>query len=415
MSTDIAISPDTNSKKKRNWEQEILPFVKKELERFNKEGIKPTLRTIFYRLASYDNILRNTKGDYIGLSKLTARCRKRFITLLRIKNLQGLQREGLDEDVVKELRSQQLIMQYNRQRHRFGKHIILPDRWDDNKKYILKLDAYLPVDCFADETRGFVMDFNDEYKTPQELIKKELDFLGELPDKYSEIIPKWHNQPYYVELWTEKNAMVGTFRSILKDLDVRIVYNRGFDSISNAWDTYQRIKKAWADGKKVRILYFGDLDPSGDAMDEIINGFMRICFDVERYKERGEYDFNRIGVLYEHIEEFGLPKNLDPDVLNKLKNDSRKKQFMTKYNLKSQDDLFQIEIDALAAANPAKFKEMVLDAIKPFYSEDVYKRVLSNNSHSEKQICIQVMKIVHQFIEEQNMKSMWKWLETLPD
>jgi hypothetical protein len=100
---------------------------------------------------------------------------------------------------------------------------------------------------------------------------------------------------------------------------------------------------------------------------------------------------------------------------NKLKNDSRKKQFMTKYNLKSQDDLFQIEIDALAAANPAKFKEMVLDAIKPFYSEDVYKRVLSNNSHSEKQICIQVMKIVHQFIEEQNMKSMWKWLETLPD
>jgi hypothetical protein len=85
MSIENVLPLPNNSKKKRNWEQEILPFVKKELQEFNKEGVRPTLRTIFYRLASYDNVLRNVPGDYTGLSKLTSRCRKRFITLLRIK------------------------------------------------------------------------------------------------------------------------------------------------------------------------------------------------------------------------------------------------------------------------------------------------------------------------------------------
>jgi hypothetical protein len=409
----VSRSPNSNSKKKRNWEQEILPFVKIELQKFNKEGVKPTLRTIFYRLASYENVLRNVPGDYAGLSKLTARCRKRYISLLRIKNIQGLQRDGLDEYEIKVLKSQGLIIQYNRQRHLFEKKLtVLPDMYDENKKYVLKLDTYLPVDCFADETRGFVMNFIDEYETPQQHIKKKLDFLADLPDKYDKLMPKWHKQPYYVELWTEKNAMVGTFRSILKDLDVRIVYNRGFDSVSNAWETYQRITEAWKQGKKVRILYFGDLDPSGDAMDETINEFTKICFEVEVYKERGDYDFKRVGVLYQHIEKFRLPKNPDPDVLAKLKNDKRKKQFMTKYHIESEDDLFQIEIDALAAANPAEFKKMVLDAIKPFYDEEIYNRLLFDASHSKKQICIQVMKNVRQFIEEQNMKSMWEWLET---
>jgi hypothetical protein len=416
MSIENVLPLPNNSKKKRNWEQEILPFVKKELQEFNKEGVRPTLRTIFYRLASYDNVLRNVPGDYTGLSKLTSRCRKRFITLLRIKNIQGLQRYGLDEYEIKTLKSQGLIIQYNRQRHLFEKNLTsLPDMYDENKKYVLKLDTYLPVDCFADETRGFIMDFIDEYETPEQHIKKKLDFLSDLPDKYDTLLPKWHKQPYYVELWTEKNAMVGTFRSILKHLDVTIVYNRGFDSVTNAWETYQRIKKAWKQGKKVRILYFGDLDPSGDAMDETINEFMKICFEVEYYKERGDYDFKRVGVLYEHIDKFKLPKNLDEDVLAKLSRDKRREQFKKKYGIppgkETDNQLFQIEIDALAAANPAEFKKMVLDAIKPFYDEEIYKCLLSDVSHSKKQICIQVMENVHQFIDEQDMKSMWEWLE----
>jgi hypothetical protein len=263
----------------------------------------------------------------------------------------------------------------------------------------------LEIDCFADDTRGAIQDFNDEYKTPVEYIKEKLDFIGDLSSQYEKLIPKWHNQPYYIELWTEKNAMVGTFRSILKGLDVRIVYNRGFDSITNTNRTYRRFLKAWNERKKVRILYFGDLDPSGDAMDEIINENMDIFFDVEKFREDGRYGFKRVGVLYEHIDKFNLPKNADPKVLAKLKEDLRAESFMKKYGLQSKDELFQIEIDALPASKPGEFKKMVLDEIKPFYSSETYDSVLSDSKHSEGQISRHVMKNVHHFIEQQNIKS----------
>ena len=134
-------------------------------------------------------------------------------------------------------------------------------------------------------------------------------------------------------------------------------------------------------------------------MDEIINESMNVCFDVEKYKERGDYDFKRVGVLYEHIDKFKLPKNLDNEVLAKLKKDMRKEQFKEKYNLKSDDELFQIEIDALAASNATNFKKMVLDAIKPFYDEKIYERHLSDAKHSSEHISRLVMKNVEKFIE----------------
>ena len=388
----MSVTLDSKPKKKnRNWEEEVLPYVKEQLEKFYEQGIHPTLRSIFYRLASR-GIINNVPYDYTQLSRLTARCRKRGITFRKIKNLKGLQRRGLDEDEVKILKSTDCIIQYNRQRHGPEEDkIILPDMWNKNKKYILKVDEILRVDCFADETRGVVDNFYDEYKIPEELINEKLEFLGDIHQNYKNLIPKWYKQPYYVELWTEKNAMVGTFKSILKDNDVRVVFNRGFDSISNSWKTYERIKKAWSEDKKVRILYCGDLDPSGDAMDETIDKFMKICFDVEDEKYKGTYDFKRIGVLYEHIKEFDLPQNLDPDVIKKLKDDTRVDKFKEKYHLKEDDDPFQYEIDALAASDPAKFKKLILDEIEQFYDKQIYERLLSQHSHSEEQICTQVI------------------------
>jgi hypothetical protein len=408
-----SLSLNIKSKKNRNWEQDVLPFVKEELEKFAEKGIVPTLRTIFYILASR-KILQYVQNDYAYLSGYTAKCRKRSVTLNRL-NIEGVKRDGLMEEIREILSSQQLLIGYVRKRHitrGSSNDIILYDEVEKNKKYVLRTNEVLPIDCFSDETRGTYKDFNDEYFTPEEHIKETLDFLRYLPSQYKKMIPKWHTQPYYVELWTEKNAMVGTFRSILEGQDVRIVYNRGFDSMSNVWRTYQRIKKAWSQNKKVRILYCGDLDPSGDAMDDIINENMKVCFNVQEFKWRGDYDFKRVGVLYEHIEKFKLPKNPDPKVLAKLKEDPRKERFKQKYGLQSDGDLFQVEIDALAAFAPLEFKNMILDEINSYYNNEIYENLLSDAKYSEDQISIHVRKNVQIFLEEHNVKLMWKWLET---
>jgi len=397
----MTIHERTNPKKKRNWEKDVLPHVKEELNIFYREGIVPTLRTIFYRLASR-NIIRNTQYDYTYLSEYTARCRSRWITLKRLlPHVQKIKRDGLGEWLRDILYSQQLLKIYVKQRYEINNNdIIFHDEHNKNKKYILTTNEVLPIGCFSDETRGVSENFNDVYETPEEHIKANLDNLEGLPNGYKKLIPKWYNQPYYVEIWTEKNAMLGTLESIVKDLDVRIVYNRGFDSWSHTWQTYQRIKKMLNEGKKVKILYFGDLDPSGDIMDETINEKMNICFDVEEHISQGQYEFRRIGVLYEHVKKFNLLSNQDPEVLLKLKEDRRKKRFMQKYGLQSEDELFQVEIDALAASAPLDFKNMVIDEISKYYNDEIYENLLSDPRHSNEQISLHVRKNVQNFLDK---------------
>jgi hypothetical protein len=417
LSRQVAVRKNRN----RNWSRDVLPHIKQELERFDKLGIIPTLRSVFYVLSS-KNIIQNTQSDYNYLSDYTAKCRKRDKILHRL--LTGMKRakeEGdeyynwIGDNTFKILDSHGLFTMYVKYRHKYLNAPIVyyekETKWGgyETKKYILNMDEVLPVDCFSDQTRGVIQDFIDEYKTPEQYIKENLDFIGNLPEDYKKLIPRWHEQPYYVELWTEKSAMVGTFRSMLEGVDVRIVYNRGFDSISNSWSTYQRIRKAWDQGKKVVILYCGDLDPSGDMMDETIKDIMNVFFDVERYENDEKYRFKRIAILPEHIERFKLPKNPDKKVLDKLKQDPRKERFKEKYDLKSDNDLFQIEIDALAAFNPEELKKMLRGAILPYREHEIYDKLLKDDKHSYQQISLHIRKNVHKFLEEQNIKSFMEY------
>jgi hypothetical protein len=51
---------------------------------------------------------------------------------------------------------------------------------------------------------------------------------------------------------------------------------------------------------------------------------------------------------------------------------------MKKYNLKSEDDLFQIEVDALEAIRPEEFKEMVLACVDEFFDQKIYQKNLKD-------------------------------------
>ena len=77
---------------------------------------------------------------------------------------------------------------------------------------------------------------------------------------------------------------------------------------------------------------------------------------------------------------------------------------LERYHLKKEDDPFQYEIDALAASDPVRFKKMILDEVDQFYDKNIYDRLLSYSSHSEEQICTQVIKNVQRFLPEYNIR-----------
>jgi|SRR5215831_15444276 len=76
-------------------------------------------------------------------------------------------------------------------------------------------------------------------------------------------IDKWADQPYRVEVWIEKDALVGVIEAPCQRNDVPFFSCRGYTSQSEMWGASQRILGHLTAGQHVRLLHLGDHDPSG--------------------------------------------------------------------------------------------------------------------------------------------------------
>ena len=309
---------------KINWANEVLPHILERLEKFEEQEIKPTLRAMFYALVSL-SVIPNAQNYYKGLSKFTARAREAGV---------------------------------------------------------------LEMDCFADNSRGLVNEPR-EYETIKDYVSFLVKALERGPEVYNEsFLPMWHDQPNYVEVWVEKDALVGTFESVLKDKGVAIVPNRGFSSVSFMYDNVQRLQEKQEDHEFIHVLYFGDLDPSGDAIDDIIEN------KFELYGLEG-VDFERIAITEEHVRAFNLPKNPDPDTVAKLRRDTRSPAFEAKYG-----ELFQIEVDALQAYAPGEFKAIIQDSVMAYFDQDIWDEVKAN--HTDQMVRDEVKKELKKLLRRLN-------------
>lgn len=286
-----------------DWKNVIIPRVVEELKWFEDHDIKPTLRTLFYRLVSL-GVLPNTKSRYKQLS----------------------------------------------------------DRCVDARK-----DGILEWNCFADEGREVLGDFVEEYRTPEEHVQLYINCLKKASLTYE--VPKWYNQPHYVEVWIEKAALAATISSFLKGRDVRIVVNRGYSSWTFLYENCMRLHEKKDEKKQIHVLYFGDFDPSGTDMDRHLDEAFH-TFHLEEI-----VDFVRVAVTEDQIKEFGLPHMPDDDeTIAKVNNDTRANKFRKKYG-----KLYAVELDALLAIVPGEFKSIVKGSVDQFFDQGVYQDTMSNH------------------------------------
>jgi hypothetical protein len=114
------------------------------------------------------------------------------------------------------------------------------------------------------------------------------------------------------------------------------------------------------------VLYFGDFDPSGEAMDRHLVEALSY-FDLDS----STVHFERIAVTQDQIDEYNLPPTPeDSETLDKLDKDSRTNGFIDKYG-----KLIAVELDALLAiAPPDEFKELVQGSVDQYFDECTYRR-----------------------------------------
>ena len=295
----------------------IIDKVQEELQAYRNQGYdKPTLRSMFYRLAS-KSIIPNTKAGYRSLL-----------------------------------------------------HYCTKARWKGD----------LAMNCFADESRTLIQDYNDQFFTPEQLIEGHFDKIKNMSEEYVYIVPRWYKQPHYVEVWIEKKAMINNFVPILRDRDVTIVPTSGFDSTPQLYASFNRMINQYHEADKdVHILYYGDSDPSGEGMDEDLNNRLQKLTHILGCIK---IDFQRIAVTEDQIDQYNLPTAIDAKTREKLERDPRAANFLDKYG-----ELRQVELDALPAIVPDQFRQLILESVDKFFDERSHQEMLAEieekYSHNE--------------------------------
>lgn len=138
-------------------------------------------------------------------------------------------------------------------------------------------------------------------------------------------------QENYVEIWIEKDALSSIFQRVTGPYCIPVCVCRGFSSISFLHELRGRLSNAQEDKQEPVILYFGDLDPSGEEMLPAMEETLR--------EEMGMMgvEYKKVALTKADIEEYNLPH--DPNAVKKT--DSRYEKFVEKYGL------YAVELDAL--------------------------------------------------------------------
>jgi hypothetical protein len=114
-------------------------------------------------------------------------------------------------------------------------------------------------------------------------------------------IDKWDSQPNRIEVWIEKDALVGVIEGVCTRLDLPYFSCRGYTSQSEMWAASQRLIDYKMNGQTPIILHLGDHDPSGKDMTRDIIDRMRLFgLDLE---------VERLALNYDQVQQYQPPPN----------------------------------------------------------------------------------------------------------
>lgn len=132
-----------------------------------------------------------------------------------------------------------------------------------------RLAGLIDWERIEDRGRNYVA--NNHWDNPQEMIQSAVNWYAR---------NKWEEQPTYVEVWVEKDALFGVIDQICDTLDVGRFSCRGYTSQSEMWRAAMRhMQQMQRHGKEeCVVIHLSDHDPSGVNMTaDIIKRFKLFC------------------------------------------------------------------------------------------------------------------------------------------
>lgn len=175
---------------------------------------------------------------------------------------------------------------------------------------------------------------------------------------------RWEDQPNRLEVWIEKDALVGVIEPVCRRLDVGFFACRGYTSQSEQYAAGKRFEAYGNAEQQIHVLHLGDHDPSGLDMtrdnDDRLNMFCRHHVQV-----------HRLALNMDQVKLYNPPPNPAKDT------DARFSDYAEKYGEESW------ELDALS---PATISELVENAINNLMDQDLMEAALEREATAKKKL-----------------------------
>ena len=169
------------------------------------------------------------------------------------------------------------------------------------------------------------------------------------------------DQPHYIEVWVEKEALAGIIERVALKLDIPWFACRGYVSQTAMYEASKRFQSAIEDDKEITIIHLGDHDPSGVDMT-------RDIFDRQDLFVGDEITVNRIALNMDQVEQYSPPPN--PAKFT----DSRCGGYVQKYGSESW------ELDAL---EPKVLANLITDTVDDLTDHDLRDARLEQQRHEK--------------------------------
>ena len=264
------------------------------------------------------------------------------------KNFSAASRGVIDmaNVIIEEYQAQGFTLTLRQLYYQFVSRALLPNTQRSYKRLgsivnDARLAGLIDWNAIVDRTRNLAS--APHWDTPGEIIESAAQGFH---------LDLWEGQEMRVEVWIEKEALVGVIENVCRELDVPWFACRGYVSQSEQWRAGKRAATHAADGQDVVILHLGDHDPSG--IDMTRDNESRL----DLFSRRGRVTVQRLALNMNQVDQYSPPPNPAKTT------DSRYEGYIAAYGDESW------ELDAL---EPRVISALIGDAINEHLDEDLFQ------------------------------------------
>jgi len=196
----------------------------------------------------------------------------------------------------------------------------------------------VPVNCLEDRSRRILGRGDTGYNSAEDFLKQRFANLQSSWKSFN--MPRWDDQPVYLVVSLEKDALSRLVSDIANRYAVRTFPTRGYPSFTYVQNMASYIRNRLKD-KPTVVLYFGDFDPSGIDIERDLTE------RLAKY-DAGDFSVQRVALNSDQIAQYKLPP------MPVKKSDARAESFVEEYGNMT------VELDAL---EPNVLKNLVQKAI----------------------------------------------------